>query len=103
MAPLNSFNQNNRQIKAIANSSWIFVVYPGGMSCYDPMFNKWSKKAALSTTIGTKFSVYLLDHQLKAASYGGGPAVAFHRYEPSTNAWKFAGVSIFGNIQKVYV
>lgn len=87
VTPLNVNRENPRQIQAIAFNGHIVVVYPGGMSCYDPVFDEWLKKSPLPQT-GTKFDVYIVDNQLKAALYVPGES-NFQRYtyDASSNQW----------------
>lgn len=46
VAPLNLFGRAPQKIRAVAFGGCIAVIFSGGMSVLDLMFNKWHKKAA---------------------------------------------------------
>lgn len=87
MAALDLFNRTPRHIQAIAFNGLVFVVYQGGMSCYDPVFNEWKKKACLSL-LCSKFDLFIDEGKLRAIYYDQRlTKYQLHEYDASSNQW----------------
>lgn len=104
VAQLNLFDQNPRTIQAIPFAGHIFVVNTGGMSCYDPLFNEWKKRAA-PPRFGTKFNAFIEGGDLKVDLYEPPGDFEEYIYHAPTNQWCVAADDVcidFNKIQNLF-
>lgn len=107
MTQINFFGQTPRHIHAVVYAGRIAVIYPGGMSFYDPMCNKWHREAGipeLNLEMETFCDIYIHEDQLVVNFNNANGSVRYQsKYMALENRWTTLKVRCILQSSSLYI